>query len=40
MNNEPDNTYHIVDKERLNSYQIEVDGKIAQGFDTETGVRD
>lgn len=38
--NEPDNTYHRVDKERLNSYQIEVDGKIAQGFDTETGVRD
>lgn len=26
--NEPDNTYHIVDKEKLNSYRIGDDGRI------------
>lgn len=26
--NEPNNTYDVVDKEKLNNYQIRVDGKI------------
>lgn len=34
--NEPDNSYHFVDKERLNSYRLGVDGRISRDSMSKT----